>query len=74
MADGLTIPSPNRPTTTSRYKTTLRVTTEIADQAKANDFGSAMPAPVDPHDVIGVKPEELALGISADDFLEWVGT
>lgn len=33
-----------------------------------------MPVEVDPHDIIGVKPEELALGINADDFLEWVGT
>ena len=40
----------------------------------ASDFQSAMPEEVDPHDIIGVEPEKLALGIDPYEFLEWVGT
>jgi hypothetical protein len=49
--------------------TTMGVATETV-----NDFESAMPAAVDPHETIGVKAENLAIGINATDFLEWVGT
>lgn len=49
--------------------TTMGVATETV-----NDFESAMPEAVDPHETIGVKPENLAIGINATDFLEWVGT
>jgi hypothetical protein len=53
----------------------LRVSVTVEDETKS-DFGSAMPAAevVDPHDIIGVEPEKLALGINPDEFLEWVGT
>jgi len=33
-----------------------------------------MPADVDPHDIIGVEPDLLAIGINPDEFLEWIGT
>ena len=66
-------PTPSIPSWTTTT-TSLGVSTEVSDQTKANDFGSAMPAEVDPHDIIGVKPDELALGINPSDFLEWVGT
>jgi len=49
--------------------TTMGVATE-----SSNDFQSAMPKEVDPHVTIGVEPENLAIGINATDFLEWVGT
>ena len=39
----------------------------------SNDFGSAMPE-VDPHDIIGVEPDKLAIGIDASEFLELIGT
>ena len=45
----------------------------VATEA-SNDFGSAMPEKVDPHVTIGVEPEDLAIGINATEFLEWVGT
>jgi hypothetical protein len=48
---------------------TMGVATE-----SSNDFQSAMPKEVDPHLTIGVEPENLAIGINATDFLEWVGT
>ncbi|KAG7361147.1 hypothetical protein IV203_036247 [Nitzschia inconspicua] len=51
----------------------LRVSATVEDETKS-DFASAMPAEVDPHDIIGVEPEKLALGINPDEFLEWVGT
>ena len=54
----------------SRYSTTA-VNSETEPKS---DFASAMPEEVDPHDIIGVEPEKLALGINPDDFLEWVGT
>jgi len=49
--------------------TTLGVATEAS-----SDFGSAMPEEVDPHVIIGVEPDNLAIGINATEFLEWVGT
>ena len=49
--------------------TTMGVATE-----SQNDFGSAMPEEVDPHDIIGVEPEKLAIGINATEFLERIGT
>jgi hypothetical protein len=33
-----------------------------------------MPEEVDPHDIIGVAPEKLAIGINPSEFLEYVGT
>ena len=54
----------------SRYSTTA-VNSETEPKS---DFASAMAEEVDPHDIIGVEPEKLALGINPDDFLEWVGT
>jgi hypothetical protein len=50
--------------------------TETVENETKSDFGSAMPQPaeVDPHDIIGVEPDKLALGINPDEFLEWVGT
>jgi hypothetical protein len=51
----------------------LSVAATVEDETKS-DFGSAMPPAVDPHDIIGVEPEKLALGINPDEFLEWVGT
>lgn len=61
-------------TVTSRRQSTA-ITTSIAVATEAsNDFGSAMPEAVDPHDTIGVEPDLLAIGINATEFLEWVGT
>eukprot|EP00534_Pseudo-nitzschia_fraudulenta_P001302 CAMPEP_0201117802 /NCGR_PEP_ID=MMETSP0850-20130426/1842_1 /ASSEMBLY_ACC=CAM_ASM_000622 /TAXON_ID=183588 /ORGANISM="Pseudo-nitzschia fraudulenta, Strain WWA7" /LENGTH=191 /DNA_ID=CAMNT_0047382457 /DNA_START=215 /DNA_END=790 /DNA_ORIENTATION=- len=47
----------------------MRVATEAS-----NDFESVMPEAVDPHVTIGVEPDNLAIGINAAEFLEWVGT
>lgn len=50
--------------------TSIAVATEVS-----NDFGSAMPEEeVDPHDIIGVEPDLLAIGINPSEFLEWIGT
>mmetsp|Transcript_11842 Transcript_11842/g.33987 ORF Transcript_11842/g.33987 Transcript_11842/m.33987 type:complete len:234 (+) Transcript_11842:190-891(+) len=50
--------------------TSIAVATEVS-----NDFGSAMPEKeVDPHDIIGVEPDLLAIGIDPREFLEWIGT
>eukprot|EP00529_Nitzschia_sp_RCC80_P035402 CAMPEP_0113491714 /NCGR_PEP_ID=MMETSP0014_2-20120614/27697_1 /TAXON_ID=2857 /ORGANISM="Nitzschia sp." /LENGTH=178 /DNA_ID=CAMNT_0000385511 /DNA_START=28 /DNA_END=560 /DNA_ORIENTATION=+ /assembly_acc=CAM_ASM_000159 len=54
--------------------TATATTTTDANSSAASDFGSAMPEEVDPHDIIGVEPEKLALGIDPHEFLEWVGT
>ena len=48
--------------------TTVEAVTDVS-----NDFGSAMPE-VDPHDIIGVEPDKLAIGIDASEFLELIGT
>jgi hypothetical protein len=72
-----TIPSTRRSTTVNNNTPLLRVS--ATDET---DFASAMPPTVqlagqeevDPHDIIGVKPELLAIGINPDEFLEWVGT
>jgi len=53
----------------SAVLTTMRVATE-----SSNDFESAMPDEVDPHVTIGVELDDLAIGINATEFLEWVGT
>ncbi|KAL3913792.1 MAG: hypothetical protein SGARI_000477 [Bacillariaceae sp.] len=56
----------------------VRYSTTVNDETQTSDFKSAMPDggddDVDPHDIIGVDPEKLALGINPSDFLEWVGT
>lgn len=49
--------------------TTMGVATEAV-----NDFESAIAEAVDPHETIGVEPDNLAIGINATEFLEWVGT
>lgn len=72
-----TIPSTRRSITVNNTPL-LRVSATVNDEtaAPASDFASAMPTveEVDPHDIIGVKPELLAIGINPDEFLEWVGT
>eukprot|EP00539_Tryblionella_compressa_P017632 CAMPEP_0178857016 /NCGR_PEP_ID=MMETSP0746-20121128/24243_1 /TAXON_ID=913974 /ORGANISM="Nitzschia punctata, Strain CCMP561" /LENGTH=240 /DNA_ID=CAMNT_0020523245 /DNA_START=63 /DNA_END=785 /DNA_ORIENTATION=- len=75
-----TTPPPPPPATICRTTLTTRrrVTSEVSsatteESTETSDFGSAMPE-VDPHDIIGVEPEKLALGIDPDEFLEWVGT
>jgi hypothetical protein len=60
--------------TLSSASRVMRYSTIVNDETKTSDFGSAMPEEVDPHDIIGVEPEKLALGISPSEFLEWVGT
>jgi hypothetical protein len=58
--------------------TTDEAGTETKNNSATNnnnsDFGSAMPEDVDPHDVIGVEPDKLALGIDPNEFLKWIGT
>ncbi|VEU43004.1 unnamed protein product [Pseudo-nitzschia multistriata] len=60
-------------TVTSSSHRVATTSISVATEA-SNDFGSAMPEDVDPHDIIGVKPELLAIGINATEFLEWIGT
>lgn len=39
-----------------------------------SDFGSAMPEEVSPYDRIGIKEEQLALGINPEDIVKYIGT
>jgi hypothetical protein len=61
-------------TSCSTTTTTTGICMSSTTANASSDFGSAMPTKVDPHDIIGVEPEKLALGIDPDEFLEWVGT
>lgn len=59
----------------SRQSVEIATTTTLGVATEAeNDFGSATPTDVDPHDIIGVEPDLLAIGINPDEFLEWIGT
>lgn len=55
--------SPERTLRRSWDATSLRVATKA-------DVGTE----IDPHVTIGVEPDNLAIGINATEFLEWVGT
>ena len=61
-------------TSTSLKMSSTATTTTTTESNSASDFGSAMPKEVDPHDIIGVEPEKLALGIDPYEYLEWAGT
>ena len=39
-----------------------------------SDFSSAMPEEVSPYDRIGIKEEQLALGINPEDIVKYIGT
>ena len=61
-------------TVTSRGQFTAS-TTRIAVTAEVSeDLESALLEGVDPHDIIGVEPDLLAIGINATEFLLSVGT
>lgn len=61
-------------TVASTSATTAESSTTTTSTTSTSDFGSAMPSNIDPHDKIGVSHENLALGIDAEEFLEWIGT
>ena len=62
-------PGPMRPMSTLPTLSMAEESAEVSDVVT----GSAMPS-ADPYERIGIKEEEMALGIDATEFLQWIGT
>ena len=67
LASGFVMPGRN-----GRSHTPLRESSMVSDFG--SDFGSAMPKEVSPYERIGISEEQLALGISAKDVIDYIGT
>ena len=70
----ITLAIANGFSTVDLRRQSLAITTMGVASEVSNDFGSAMPEAVDPHVTIGVEPDNLAIGVDAAQFLEWIGT
>mmetsp|Transcript_20471 Transcript_20471/g.44539 ORF Transcript_20471/g.44539 Transcript_20471/m.44539 type:complete len:233 (+) Transcript_20471:145-843(+) len=61
-------------TVTLRGQSTASTTSIAVAAEVSEDFEAALLEGVDPHDIIGVEPDLLAIGINATEFLLSVGT
>lgn len=48
--------------------------TSTSSEASSSDFASAMPDASDPYERLGVSKDKVALGMDANEILQWLGT
>ena len=71
LASGFVMPNRNGRAHLSSRPTLLQ---ESMVSDFGSDFGSAMPKEVSPYERIGISEEQLALGINAQDVIDYIGT
>jgi len=56
------------------FVTVPRMADTSTPSETSSDFASAMPDAADPYERLGVSKDQVALGVEANEILQWLGT